>query len=329
LKILFCGEGYSESRRRLAPLLPEHRIIACAPDQVAASLDGVDVIVPYGAEISAAVIERGTFGLVQQFGVGLETVDVDAATRAGVWVARIPGKGTGNAESVAEHALLLMLALSRRLPRAAKALQDGLVGEPSGLALLGKTACIFGLGDVGRALAIRLAALGMRLTAVRRRAEPDATLPVAFARVYAVGDLPIALAEADYIAICARYEPAARHLLGDPVLKSVKPGAFLINVARGGFVDPEALAVALESGRLAGAGLDVFWQEPPDLHHRLFRQNVIATPHIAGVTDVSYDGIARAFARNIERFAAGEAPLHAVNAPLHPRQPKANVVPGL
>lgn len=328
MKILFCGEGYSESRRRLAPLLPGYDIAVCSPDRVAESLDGVDVVVPYGTPITADVIARGTFGLVQQFGVGLETVDVEAATRAGVWVARIPGKGTGNAESVAEHAVLLMLALSRHLPRATEALAQGRMGEPSGLALLGKTVCIFGLGDVGRALCVRLAAFGMRLTAVRRRAEPDPTLPTPFARVYGVADLAAALAEADYIAVCARYEPEAHHLLDARVLSRAKHGAFLVNVARGGFVDPEALADALESGRLAGAGLDVFWQEPPDVRHRLFRSNVIATPHIAGVTDVSYDGIARAFAENVKRFAAGAAPLHAINAPPQPRR-RANVVPGL
>jgi phosphoglycerate dehydrogenase-like enzyme len=320
VKILFCGEGYSESRRRLAPLLPGHQIVACPPERISQSLAGVDVIVPYGATINESVINDGAFGLVQQFGVGLETVDVEAATKAGVWVARIPGKGTGNAESVAEHAVLLMLALSRRLPRAEQALKEGFVGEPAGLALMTKTACIFGLGAVGRALAVRLAAFGMRLTAVRRRAEPDPSLPVAFARVYGVSDLAEAVGEADYIAICARYEPEAYHLLDKRVLEHVKPGAFLVNVARGGFIDPEALADALESGRLAGAGLDVFWQEPPDIHHRLFRSNVIATPHVAGVTDVSYDGIASAFAENIKRYEAGEAPLHAVNSPAVPRR---------
>src|ERR1700682_4657498 len=114
LRILFCGEGFTESRRRLAPLVPGNEITTCPADKAADCLDGVDIVVPYISKIDADVVRKGTFGLVQQFGVGLDGVDIDAATDAGVWVARVPSRGTGNAESVAEHALLLMLALSRR-----------------------------------------------------------------------------------------------------------------------------------------------------------------------------------------------------------------------
>src|SRR5207245_5767649 len=106
----------------------------------------------------------GDFGFVQQFGGGLETVDVDAAARAGVWVARVPSRGVGNAESVAEHAVLLMLGLSRRWPPGAR-IASQLMGEPSGVALFGKTACIIGLGDIGSALALSLHRFGMPLIA--------------------------------------------------------------------------------------------------------------------------------------------------------------------
>lgn len=133
-------------------------------------------------------------------------------------------------------------------------------------------------------------------------------------------DLPKAIAEADYIVLCINYHAALRHLFSRSLLSAAKPGAFLINVARGGLVDPDALLEALRNGRIAGASFDVFWDEPVDPEHPLFRQNVVATPHIAGVTDVSYDGTARLCTDNIDRYARGEAPLYAVNAPLDPRR---------
>jgi phosphoglycerate dehydrogenase-like enzyme len=315
LRILFCGEGFSESRRRLAPLLPGAEIVTCPPDRVLQSLDGVDVVVPYVSRVDAAIVNGGRFGLVQQFGVGLDGVDLEAATVAGVWVARVPSAGTGNAESVAEHALLLMLALSRRLPQTRDALSAGKVGEPAGIALWGKTACIVGLGDTGSALAHRLRALGMRLVAVRRRPQPGGAPELGVERVFGPDELHAALAVADYVIMCVNYDAASRNLIDAAALQAMKAGAFVVNVARGGLVDPDALLTALRSGHISGAGLDVFWDEPPDPRHPLFEENVIATPHIAGVTDASYVGIARAVAENVDRYARGEAPRFAVNAP--------------
>jgi phosphoglycerate dehydrogenase-like enzyme len=314
MKILFCSEGYSEARKQLARLLPEDRLERCGPDAVIASLDGVAVVIPYVARIDAAVIHAGSFGLVQQFGVGLETVDVDAATKAGVWVARVPSAGIGNAESVAEHAVLLMLALSRRWPAGAR-LKGALMGEPAGAALLGKTACIVGLGDVGSAVATRLHAFGMRLIAVRRREQPSGDPALGVERVYGPDGLRDAVKEADHVVVCVNYDAASHHLIDGSVLAACRPGAFLVNVARGGLVDHDALEFALASGRIAGAGLDVFASEPPDLSQPLFSQNVVATPHVAGVTDVSYEGIARAVAENVDRLRRGAPPLHAVNSP--------------
>jgi phosphoglycerate dehydrogenase-like enzyme len=315
LRILFSGEGFTESRRRLAPLVAGHEIKTSPASQTADFLAGVDVVVPYVSKIDAHIIRKGTFGLVQQFGVGLDGVNVDAATEAGVWVARVPSRGTGNAESVAEHALLLMLALSRRLPQAQAALAAGIVGDPAGAALWGKTACIVGLGDIGSALAALLRACGMRLIAVRRRPEQSGVAALGVERVYGPDGLHDALGQADYIVLCVNYDAASHHLIDRAAFAAMKPGAYVVNVARGGLVDPDALLEALDSGRVAGAGLDVFWTEPPDPAHRIFAHNVIATPHVAGVTDVSYDGIARAVAKNILRYADGEAPLFAVNAP--------------
>lgn len=326
MKILFCDPGYSESRDRLAPLIPHWEIAACRREEITSNLAGVDVLVPYGAPIGADIIALGSFGLIQQFGVGLETVDVAAATSAGVWVARVPSAGTGNAESVAEHAILLMLALSRKLAQAREALQRRVVGDPAGKALFGKTACIVGLGGVGSALAVRLQSFGMNLIGVRSRPSIAGPSGVRM-RILGATDLVTAVAGADYVIVCVTQNASNQNLIDRKTLSAMKPAAMLINVARGGVVDYDALLEALESGQLAAAGLDVFPGEPVDPQHPLLKHNVIATPHIAGVTDVSYDGIAREVARNVERYASGQRPLHAVNEPAAPRGKPKPVAP--
>ncbi len=322
--ILFCGETFPEAALRLARRLSDsgHKLVVCAEEEIARRADDADVLIPAIARIDAAAIERGRFGLIHQFGVGLETVDIEAATRCGVFVARVPSSLSGNAASVAEHAVLLMLVLSRRMEDATRAFADRRVGVPLGAALLGKTACIVGMGNIGAAVALRLSGFGMRLVAVddhrdpRRRLRPDVRID----RFHPLADLPEAVAGADYIVACINYHAGLHHLFGRTLLSAAKPGAILVNIARGGLVDPDALLEALASGRIGGAGLDVFWEEPVDPDHPLFRENVVATPHIAGVTEVSYDGTAAVCADNIARYARGEPPLHAVNAPPAPRR---------
>jgi len=327
LKVLFCDRGYSESRRRLGPLMPDCDLVTCDKNEVRAQVRGADVVVPYGAAIGPDVIKAGSFGLVQQFGVGLETVDVETATSAGVWVARVPSSQTGNAESVAEHAILLMLALSRGLcsSHMADALANCTIGEPAGMALAGKSACIIGLGGVGSELGLRLQAFRMRLTGVRMRLLVGNPRGVAM-RVYGTDRLHEAVAQADYVIVCATLDSSNRHLIDRAALQAMKRGTFLINIARGGLVDTAALEEALAAGHLAGAGLDVVEDEPIPPDHPLLRHYVLLTPHIAGVTDSSYTGIARAVAENIQRYARGERPLHTVNTPASPRwRPRVSV----
>jgi phosphoglycerate dehydrogenase-like enzyme len=115
--------------------------------------------------------------------------------------------------------------------------------------------------------------------------------------------------------LCINYTPDRFHMIGSREIAAMKKGVFVINVARGGLLDPDALLAALRTGQVSGAGLDVYWEEPVAMSHPLFAENVIATPHIAGVTDISYEGIARAFAANMRRYAAGETPMYLANAP--------------
>jgi phosphoglycerate dehydrogenase-like enzyme len=326
MKILFCGEGFPVARARLAALLPEGRILAYPTEELADHIAEADVIVPLDTRVDENLIRRGTFGLIQQYGVGLETVDIEAATQNGVRVARIPSEESGNAASVAEHALLLMLMLSRRWNEMARARLAGVQtawGSPAGQALDGKTVCVIGLGGVGRELVRRLSGFRVRIITVDD--HPGRTVPGAeIARAGSLAELSSALAEADYVMLCINYTPDRFHMIGSRELGAMKKGVFIVNVARGGLLDPEALLAALRLGHIAGAGLDVFWEEPVDMNHPLFSENVIATPHIAGVTDVSYEGIAWAFAENMKRYAAGEAPLYLANAPsfLRNRKPR-------
>jgi phosphoglycerate dehydrogenase-like enzyme len=322
MKILFCGEAFPEARKQLAALLPDDEFLAFPPGRLGPHIAEADVVVPLVTTVDEAFIRQGTFGLVQQYGVGLETVDIDAATKNGVMVARIPSEESGNAASVAEHAILLMLMLSKRWNEVIRTRKPGVQtrwGSPTGQALLGKTVCIVGLGGIGRELARRLAGFKVRIITVDD--HPGRTVPgVEIARSFPLAVLREALTEADYVALCINYTPDRFHLFGVKEIAAMKRGAFLINVARGGLLDPDALLAALKSGQVAGAGLDVFWDEPVDMAHPIFRENVIATPHIAGVTDVSYEGIARAFAENIRRYKSGETPLYLANAPTRLRK---------
>ncbi|BCL78419.1 2-Hacid_dh_11 domain-containing protein [Ktedonobacteria bacterium brp13] len=327
MKILFCREDFSKGLpwQGLAPYLENHEIVTCDREHILDHLHGVDILVPSWATIGRDIIENGSFGLIYQFGVGLEKVDIDAATQNGVYVTRIPAAGSGNAETVSEHAIFLMLALSRHFFQTQQIMQDALTtgkwGQPAGSGLYNKTACIVGLGDIGAAVARRLAPFGMRLTGIRQNPEKGAPKGTDFAAIYGTDKLEKGLAEADYVIISVNYGQHNHHMFNAEALASIKPGAFIINIARGGLIDHDALQAALASGKIAGAGLDVFWEEPVDFRHPIFQYNVIATPHIAGLTDSFYLNGARIFAENVNRYTRGQALHQIVNTPKNPRHP--------
>jgi phosphoglycerate dehydrogenase-like enzyme len=312
MRLLVCHRDAGSQRyfARLAPLLAEFEIVESPPGVPPGPLENVDALLAAGP-VGRAEMERGTFRFIQTVTSGYDHIDLAAATGRGIRVANVPAGESGNAESVAELAILLILALSRRLAQAERAVREGLLAQPLGQALLGKTACIIGLGAVGLALASRLHAFGMTITATRR----DATKPApGFVQVFAVDRIDAAVAGADYVIVCARAAEDNAGLIGAPELASMKKGAILINVARGSLVDPAALLAALQSGHLRGAGLDVFWQEPVDVSHPLLQlEQVLATPHIGGVTDVNLSRTMEIVARNLKRFAAGETPNYLVN----------------
>ncbi len=324
MNILLCTQKFQDARRVLLDVLKDHNCIECAPSEIFEHLPSADVVIPFATPFGPREIKAGRFGLLQQFGVGIERIDVGAATEAGVWVCNVPGALFGNADSVAEHAIMLMLALSRRLNFVRQDIRERRVNEPAGFALLHKTCCLVGLGDIGVEMARRLLPFGMRLTAVRRQPRLPVYADLRFDAIYGIDELPQAVEGADYVVLMLPQTPETHHIVNAEVLARMKPGAFIVNVGRGALIDHDALHDALKSGHIAGAGLDVFWEEPVDPDHPIFEQNVIATPHVAGVTDSSVDGIAASVVENIQRHEVGQTPRNAVNTlnvPARRREP--------
>jgi phosphoglycerate dehydrogenase-like enzyme len=252
----------------------------------------VSALIPSMARITSAVIEAAPrLRLIVQFGAGLEGVDHAAAAARGIPVRNVPG---ANAQSVAELAAFLMLALARGVPKHAGSFKARVVGDPPGSELAGKTLGLVGFGATGRALARVARGFGMNVIAVRRSPapDPDATW------VGGPDDLDQLLARSDYVSLHVPASPETRGLMSAARLARMKSSAYLVNVGRGALIDREALLDALCRRQIAGAGMDVYWEEPPDPGDPLFAlDNVVATPHVGGATE-------EALARTAERVAA-------------------------
>jgi phosphoglycerate dehydrogenase-like enzyme len=254
--------------------------------------------------------------LIQQAGVGLEGVDRDAARERGIPVGNVPAAGTGNSEGVGEIAVLHLLALTRRYHEGLESIAERRLGEPSGVALHGRTIVILGLGDVGAAVAQRLQGFEARLVGVGTR-EGDAAqaraAELGLAAYLPLARLPEALRGAHALIVCCVLNDATRSLVGREVMDALGEGepGYLINVARGPIVDYEALLAALRDGTLAGAGLEVFWGEPVDPADPLLAQNVTLTPHTGGSTSHANRRIIEEAVANIERLRRGEPVLEA------------------
>jgi phosphoglycerate dehydrogenase-like enzyme len=247
----------------------------------------VVALVPSVARITAPVIAAAkNLKAIVQFGAGLDNVDREAAAARGIAVRNVPG---ANAQAVAELALFLMLALARRLPMHRRSFAARIVGDPPGSELSGKTLGIVGLGASGRQLARMARGIGMEVIAIRRNAAPD---PDA-SWVGGPADLHSLLGRADYVSLHIPTSAETRNLMNAAAFRAMKPNASVINVGRGDLVDRAALIEALDTKTIAGAGLDVYWEEPPDPADPLLaREEVVATPHIGGVTEEALDRIA-------------------------------------
>ncbi|HLA77225.1 MAG TPA: 2-hydroxyacid dehydrogenase [Vicinamibacteria bacterium] len=290
IEVWYCYAGFPRSRALLRERLTGTRFRFHAADParpLEAQVGEASVLIPSMARITRTVMEAAPrLKLIVQFGAGLEGVDREAASERGIVVRNVPG---ANAQAVAELAVFLMLALSRRLPLHARSFSSRVVGDPVGHELQGKTVGIVGLGASGRALARIARGFGMEVIATRKGGAAD---PLA-SWVGTPPELPALLAQADFVSLHAPASPETQGLIGSRELALMKPTAFLINVGRGPLVDRSALVEALGERRIGGAGLDVFWEEPPDPEDPLFAlDNVVTTPHVGGVTEEALGRIA-------------------------------------
>lgn len=314
MNILFCGKAFPKACELLKALLPDENASSCAGKDVARLGMTADVLIPLMHRLEPELIEGTTAKLIQQWGVGLEGVDIAAATARGIMVCNVPGDATVNADSTAEHALFLMLAVARRIHECFSTFHQGHWGTPTGQALGGGTALIVGLGRVGKALARKLAALGMNVQTVRRTADMEAEAAIGLAGAGDMSRLCELASSADFIISTIAQTEETRGLFNRSLFRAMKASAFVINVSRGAVVDEADLVEALRTGEIAGAGLDVYGQEPLDPNSPLLRMsNVVATPHVAGVTGANYDGIAKIVSDNILRVKRGEPPKYCVN----------------
>ena len=315
-RVVMAGTGFAAVRQFLIDALPNAQFDQIEVATLRAKGHKADVMLPAMSRIDGALMDRiEGLRLIQQWGAGLEGVDIAAATERKIAVANVPTPGTGNAESVAEWCVMAAIALSRRLPLAQETIRTGGTwGTPLGRALIGRTAGIVGLGGIGQALASRLRPFGMRLIGLQRRPEPALAERLGMEWVDGPERLAELLRRSDYLFLCVPLTEQTRHLIDEAALAMLPPKACIINAARGGLLSTQAMLRALQEGRLIGAGLDVFEQEPLDPASPLLgRADVIATSHIAGVTDVSYRGIARGVVANIVRILAGQPPFNCVN----------------
>ncbi|MEM6160286.1 2-hydroxyacid dehydrogenase [Erwinia sp. P6884] len=286
--------------------LPDVEFIASA-GHAAESLAGYDALIPGMAKVNDALLQTADrLKLIQQAGAGLESVDINSARALGIQVANVPSDRSGNADSVAELGIWMMIGLARKAHELPEMIATRQLGLPVGMGLSGKTVGLVGLGGIGKALAHRLVPFGVRLTGVKR------TVDSGFAKAHqldwlgSMDQLPALLSEADFVILSLPDNVDTRNIIDETALTQMKPGSFLINLGRGGLIEKAALLAALESGHLAGAGLDVFWQEPPDPEDSLFACNVIATPHVGGVTDNSLAGNVNGVCENLRRLRDGE-----------------------
>ena len=308
MKITLCVKGYKKILACLRAKLPNDIVEECSPNKIEKAALESDVLIPVIAPITQKTLTSKTLKLVQQFGVGVDTIDIEAANKNKIFVANVPSGGTGNAESVAELTIGYMIMLSRWINDAQSWFRDKKFGAPLGSNIWKSTVIIIGYGDIGRALQKRLNGFDTKTIGVFRdknsliKAVQKPDIGITF------DQLPQLIGTADFVIVTVSGGVENHNLINRDLFRLMKKSAFFINVSRGKTVSYEALLEALDKKIIAGAALDVFWSEPFNPNDRLFKYNVVATPHIGGATDLSLDGISQEVANNINRVRKGLRP---------------------
>jgi phosphoglycerate dehydrogenase-like enzyme len=281
---------------------------------LAQQVDRAHVLLVRSVPVTREVIDAAPrLRLIQRPGVHLESVDVGYASAKGIPVCNVPATLTHGGEDVAEHVMFLALALAKRYREAVVSLGARRIGSPSTHVLRGKVFGLVGLGRTGGAVVGMARGFGMRVWAVKRTVNEEMRDAMGLEWLKPHDHLPELLRQSDFVSLHVPLNKETEGMIGPAEIALLKPGAFLINVARGRVVDRAALLAALREQRLAGAGLDVFWDEPIDPDDPLLTlPNVIATPHVANMTVETIETIARVAADNIRRVQAGLSPMHQI-----------------
>ena len=276
-------------------------------DDLSRLLNGVDGIIPGGHPFTRRVLSAARdLKIISRTGVGFDTIDLQAATEHSIIVTTTP---EANSESVAELAMALLLSVARHIPQGDRDVRAGGWSRQLGVELYRKTLGIIGLGRIGKRLAKRARGFDMTIVAY------DLYQDEAFAAEYGVTYLPLdqLLSRADFVSIHSPLSPETTGLIGERELKLMKPTAYLVNTARGPLVDEARLIKALQGGWIAGAGLDVFAEEPPANSPLLSLDNVVLGPHSASSTEEAWYRMAREAAENVVKVFEGKQPLGVVN----------------
>ncbi|MEO8287596.1 MAG: HAD-IB family phosphatase [Chloroflexota bacterium] len=281
--------------------------LGLSPAQLAAEIGGYEaVITRSGTPVTPQLLEagKGRLRVVGRAGIGVDNIDINAATARGIAVVNAPN---GNVRAAAEHTIALLFALSRNIPQAHNLLHDGVWGKNHfmGTEVAGKTLGIIGLGKVGTQVARRARALDMDVIAYDPFVQQGPDVPLV-----SLDDL---LRHADYVTLHVPLTPITANMIGQRELQLMKPGAFLINCARGKVVDEAALYEVCKSGGIMGAALDAFAQEPPTHNPLLELNNVILTPHLGGTTHEAMQASALEVAREVKAVLRGNYPSYIIN----------------
>ncbi len=303
-------------KEALEKLQASHQVdvIEVSPEELLSSVERYDALVVRGrTKVTAQVIEKGAnLKVIGRAGVGVDNIDVNAATKRKIAVVNAP---TGSTISVAELALGHMLSVARRLPQADKSIKDGKWEKKKfmGVELNGKTLGLLGSGRIGTEVAKRAQTFGMRTIAY------DPYLPPQIAKDNNIDliDMETLLREADFLSIHTALTPETRGMVGAKELSMMKKTSFLINCARGEVVQEQALADAVKSGTIAGAALDVFEKEPPTGSPLVGLENVFMTPHIGASTREGQFRAGMIIVEQIDKVLKGDKPDFIVNREIY------------
>ena len=319
VKVLFCGRGaFDDAVNQTKKLLKDSEfadkmlVKTCNPESVIDEISTAHIVIPLMCKITRDLIVKAPFlALINQFGVGVEGIDIKAASECGIAVANIPSEGTGNAESCAELAIYLIIACLRNQKEMENSIKSKHLGFPTGRTILGANIFIYGMGGIGRQVAARIRAFQpARLVGISKSGNTSELVD----EMGGPADVPRLAKGSHIVIICVNLDNTTKGIVNKDFIDLLSRGAIIVNVARGGILNYSDVLDALHCNQLSAVGLDVFHTEPiPPDDPLVQHPRCIVTPHIAGVTHVSYHILASYLVDNIDRLLKGDKLRNVVN----------------